>query len=190
MVIVNTSIVTYLYPNSWKLPHVIPFFKSGDPDEVGNYRPISLLPIISKLLEKIISNQLIEYLENNNLLSHTQHSFRPHISTETALMKLSENIYKNIDEKKISLLILLDLSKAFDSVSNNILLKKCMDLNIDPGWFKSYLEDRYQSVRLGDTISSCKPIQFGVPQGSILGPIFFIIYINNMVDALQDCLLI
>ena len=113
MVIVNTSIVTYLYPNSWKLPHVIPFFKSGDPDEVGNYRPISLLPIISKLLEKIISNQLIEYLENNNLLSHTQHSFRPHISTETALMKLSENIYKNIDEKKISLLILLDLSKAF-----------------------------------------------------------------------------
>lgn len=189
-VIVNTSIVTGQFPKSWKLPHVIPLFKSGDVDEVGNYRPISLLPILSKILEKIVSNQLIAYLEQNSLLSHAQHGFRPHLSTETALMKMTEKIYSNVDNKKISLLMLLDLSKAFDSVSHNILLKKCVTLKIDPFWFKNYLENRCQSVRLGDIISSPREVEFGVPQGSILGPILFSIYINDMEDSLQDCLLI
>ena len=91
-IIINTSIVTGVYPIYWKLPHVIPFFKSGDPDNVGNYRPISLLPILSKILEKVVTNQLMSYLECNDLLSHTQHGFRPNLSTETALMKLTENI--------------------------------------------------------------------------------------------------
>lgn len=99
-VIVNTSIVTGTYPNDWKFPHVLPFFKSGDAENVQNYRPISLLPVISKILEKIVSIQLIEYLEKNDLLSHTQHGFRPYLSTETALLKVTETIYRNIDDKK------------------------------------------------------------------------------------------
>ena len=105
-IIVNTSIVTGLYPDGWKFPYVVPFFKSGDPDKPENYRPISLLPILSKILEKIISIQLSNYLEINNLISSTQHGFRSRLSTETALMKISNTIYKNIDNKNISLLIL------------------------------------------------------------------------------------
>ena len=190
VVIVNTSIVTGLYPHLWKHPHVVPFYKNGDVDDVGNYRPISLLPIISKVLEKIISNQLMEFLESHNLLSKSQHGFRANLSTETALMKVNERIYENIDKQEISLLLLLDLSKAFDSVSHDILLTKCDNLNIDRFWFNDYLCDRTQSVRIDSVISSPKRISFGVPQGSILGPLLFLIYINDMSDILSKYFLI
>ena len=138
-VIINTSIATNTYPDLWKISHVIPIHKSGDEDEVGNFRPISLLPVLSKILEKIIANQLSTYLESNYLLSNTQHGFRPKLSTETALLKLSDKIYNNMENKKMSLLLLLDLSKAFDSVNHEILLSKCQMLNIDTAWFESYL---------------------------------------------------
>ena len=190
VVIVNTSIVTGLYPQMWKHPHVIPFYKSGDVDDVGNYRPISLLPIISKVLEKIVANQLMAFLESHKLLSNTQHGFRANLSTETALMKVNERIYDNIDKQDISLLLLLDLSKAFDSVSHDILLTKCNDLRIDRFWFSDYLSDRIQSVRLESVISNSKTINYGVPQGSILGPILFLIYINDMADVLDKYFLI
>lgn len=106
------------------------------------------------------------------------------------MMKITEKIYSNTDEKKISLLILLDLSKAFDSISHDALISKCIGLKIDPFWFKNDLENRYQSVKIDDVISSSKPVQFGVPQGSILGLILFLIYISDMSTSLQDYLLI
>ena len=190
MVIVNTSIVTGIYPHLWKHSHVIPFYKNGDVDDVSNYRPISLLPIISKVLEKIIANQLMVFLETHKLLSNTQHGFRANLSTETALMKVNERIYENIDNQEISLLLLLDLSKAFDSVSHDILLSKCNHLKIDQFWFNDYLCDRIQSVRIDSVISSSKTISYGVPQGSILGPILFLIYINDMSDVLNKYFLI
>ena len=99
-IIINTSIVTKTYPSSWKYPYVVPAFKNGDPDEVSNYRPISLLPVISKILEKIVASQLTSYLETNNLLSNSQHGFRPKLSTETALLKIPDRIYHNMDIKK------------------------------------------------------------------------------------------
>lgn len=130
------------------------------------------------------------YLESNKLLSNTQHGFRPKLSTETALLKVSDAIYSNIENKKISLLLLLDLSKAFDSVNHNILLNKCINLNIDTNWLKSYLNNRYQLVRSGNNLSEKLPISFGVPQGSILGPILFSIYVNDMKEHFPDCLLV
>ena len=190
LIIVNTSIVTGIHTNHWKNPLVVPTFKSGDPDSVSNYRPICLLPILSKILEKVIAIQLMDYLESNKLLTNAQHGFRPNLSTETALLKITNTIYENTENKKISLLILLDLSKAFDSVSHPILLNKMSLLNIDAFWFDDYLKNRFQSVRHGPILSSPIEIRFGVPQGSILGPILFIILINDILQFIHDCLLV
>ena len=189
-VIVNTSIVTGKYPSIWKYPYINPVFKGGDRDDVNNYRPISLLPILSKILEKIVAIQLMSYLETNNLLSNSQHGFRSNLSTETALLKITDEIYHNIDSKKVSLLLLLDLSKAFDSVHHDILIHKCKKLGIDEFWFQDYLCNRTQSVRINNAISSPKKITFGVPQGSILGPILFIIFINDMSNTLINCFIV
>ena len=135
-IIVNTSIVTGFYPKLWKHPYVAPYFESGDIDNIGNYRPISLLPIISKILEKIVAIQLISFMETNELLAQSQHGFRPNLSTETALMKVNEFLYNNIDNQRISLMLLLDLSKAFDSVCHDFLLRKCKKkMKIDRFWF-------------------------------------------------------
>ena len=189
-VIVNTSVATNTYPDLWKISHVVPTHKSGDEDNVSNYRPISLLPVMSKILEKIIAEQLSRYLEFNNLLSNAQHGFRPKLSTETALLKISDKIYNNMDNKKISLLLLLDLSKAFDSVNHEILLRKCQILNIETEWFESYLRNRQQIVKIKNITSSCRSISFGVPQGSILGPILFIIFVNDLIKHVPHCYLV
>lgn len=189
-IIVNTSIVTGLYPNSWKYPYVIPFHKNGDEEDVNNFRPISLLPIISKILEKIVANQLMSFLESNQLLSNCQHGFRSRLSTETALIKVTEKLYSNMENKKISLLILLDLSKAFDSISHEILLNKFEKLRIDPFWFRDYLQNRKQAVRLSSNLSSALNVEYGVPQGSIMGPNLFNIHVDDMSKYFRDCTLV
>ena len=186
-VIVNTSIVTGLYATLWKHAIVVPVFKSGDFDEPSNFRPISILPILSKILERIVADQLMEHLETNQLISNTQHGFRSKLSTETALLAITEKIYENIDKNKISLLSLLDLSKAFDSVNHELLLEKMQTIAIDRFWFDDYLSDRTQSVKIDNHVSSKESIEFGVPQGSILGPVLFLVFVNDVNQFAMDC---
>ncbi len=168
---------------------VVPLFRSGDINSVNNYRSISLLPIISKILEKIVANQLLHYLKSKRLITNSQHGFRPKLSTETALTVITDKIY-NMENKSILHLTLCDLSKAFHSVSHSILLSKCTHLNIDSFWFKDYVSNITQSDRLNNTVSSLQNIACGVSQGSAVGPILFNIYVNDIADYITDCLLV
>ncbi len=188
--IINTSIVTGIFPESWKHALVVPILKHGDAADVSNYRPISLLPILSKVLEKTVSTQLVHYLEANKLLSKNQHGFRPKLSTATALTVVTDEIFKNMDSKKVSLLSLCDLSKAFDSVNHNILLEKLQNTAVDKFWFDDYIKGRTQSVRLNNTVSSKTTTRYGVPSGSILRPVLFNVYVNDMSSHFTNCLLV
>ncbi len=174
--------MTGIVPNAFKHALVLSLFESGDASDFNNFRPISLLPIVSKILEKIVANQLTHFLETKKLLSNCQPGFRPRLSSETALTVITDKIYSNMDSKKNSLLTLCDLSKAFDSVSHRILLNKCAQLKIDNYWFESYLSDRTQSVRLGHQLSDILNVNYGIPQGPILGPILFSINVNNLAE--------
>lgn len=185
--IINTSIVTGKFPTIWKQAAVIPIFKNGDKNDVKNYRPISLLPILSKILEKIVAKQLSTFLETNRHFSNTQYGFRQKFSTETALITLTNKLYRNIEEKKISLITLCDLSKAFDSVNHEILCRKLTKVNVDSFWFKDYLDNRSQYVRINKSLSTTAPIKYGVPQGSILGPILFNIFVNDLSEEIHGC---
>ncbi len=188
--IINTSIVTGVFPTSWKHALVVPLFKSGDSNDMNNYRPISLLPIVSKILEKIVAWQLMQFLEFDNLLSNTHHGFRPRLSTEPALTVITDKIFGNMNSKKISILTLCELSKAFDSVSHGNILRKCAKLNVDSFWLSSYTKNRTQSVRINKTISEEIKVGYGVPQCSILGHILLSIYVNDLAEKINACSLI
>uniref|UniRef100_A0A3P9HS96 Reverse transcriptase domain-containing protein n=1 Tax=Oryzias latipes TaxID=8090 RepID=A0A3P9HS96_ORYLA len=165
-----------------KLAAVKPILKKSgsDPNLFNNLRPISNLPFISKILEKIVASQLYDHLKRNNLLEPFQSGFRPSHSTETALLKITNDLLIAADSGLLTILILLDLSAAFDTISHSILLQRLSSLGITSTpfhWFQSYLSDRTQFIQLKPFKSQPSSVSSGVPQGSVLGPLLFITYL-------------
>ena len=185
-VIINQCLKMGIFPNQLKIAKVVPIFKTGDDTLFTNYRPISLLPSTSKVVERVIFNQLYTYFETNKLFYGSQYGFRKRHSTEFAALELVDKLLNMMDKGQVPLGIFLDLSKAFDTLDHKIMIKKLEFYGVSDGpgkLLESYLSNRKQYVVFDDINSQVLDIKTGVPQGSILGPLLFLIYINDIVKS-------
>ena len=182
-ILFNQSVATGTFPAKLKKAKVTPIHKSGSNNIPKNYRPISKLDVFSKIFELLMKKHLIQYLETKNILNPSQFGFRSNHNTFQALNLFSSNIYSAIDNSLSVLSIFIDFAKAFDTVNHKILLDKMYHYGIRGpihSWFKDYLTDRSQITTFKGENSTSSKIFLGVPQGSVLGPILFLIYINDI----------
>ena len=189
--IINDSLASGIVPSSFKCALVTPLIKKPqlDPSILANYRPVSNLPFLSKVLEKVVLVQLTAYLQNTGSIESLQSAYRKHHSTETALIKIQNDLLVAMSKKKANILILLDLSAAFDTVDHYQLLTTLKSHGIDGTawhWFSSYLTNRSQRVTINDEHSESVSLQYGVPKGSVLGPVLFTLYTASLGKLLQS----
>ena len=187
--IINLSISQRKFPCPWKVSKVAPLHKKDEVIYPKNYRPVSLLPVISKVLERAIFEQMIQYLEENNLLHPSHHGFRSNHSTVTALIEMYDQWVEAFEDDKLSAVVMLDLSAAFDVVDHEILIQKLEIYGFEEcciSWFQSYLTNRSQQVYVEGSLSDPLLLEAGVPQGSILGPILYILYTNDLAEVVHD----
>ena len=187
--LVNKGYDVDVFPSCMKKAEIKPIYKKGDVDDITNYRPISILNLISKIIERPAADQMTTYLEENKRLSKNQHAYRKRHSTVTCLVELVNKIYKLIENKKFSAVVSLDLSKAFDSISHKLILKKLAKLGMADKtikWVKSYLTNRKQITKFKNYKSTQAEVKSGIPQGSIMGPLLFICFTNDLHEVFKD----
>ena len=185
--ILNLSVMTGSFPDSLKLGFVTPLHKMGDPENVSNYRSVTGLSSVSKLFEKAVLNRLNSFLNKYNLITENQHGFRSGLSTSTAAFELIQFIHESINNNNYTLALFFDLTRAFDCVSCEFLVRKLDALGVRGSvgqWIESFLTNRKIIVKLGQTFSRPVNLCFGVPQGSVLSPLLFLIFINDISDFL------
>ena len=187
--IANLSIEQCVFPEKFKNSKVIPLHKKEDLLNPKNYRPVSILPIMSKILERVIYIQIIRYLEENKILNASHHGFRSNHSCTTALIQMYDQWMETLENNEYSGICLLDMSAAFDMVKHDLLIEKLEIYGLDKNsidWITSYLTNRKQCVSIDGVFSRFLDVTIGVPQGSILGPIFYIIYTNDLPEIVHD----
>ena len=190
---INMSLESGYFPRDWKNALVQPLLKKTGLQPINNnFRPVSNLQFISKLTEKAVAMQINDHMLRNNLYPELQSAYRKHHSTEIALLKVKNDLLMSMDKGHVTLLVLLDLSAAFDTVDHKILLNRLQSSLRLQGkvlaWFKSYLEGRTQQTSINGTLSRKFSLDCGVPQGSCLGPLLFIIYTSKLFDILKSYL--
>ncbi|CAK1588609.1 unnamed protein product [Parnassius mnemosyne] len=187
--ILNFSISSSSFPNQWKDAQIILIPKKANPSSFSEYRPISILPFLSKVLERLVQQQINSFCLRNNILNPFQSGFRSGHSTTTALLKITDDIRHGMENHQVTLLVLLDFSNAFNTVDHDILLGILRSLNISPTaitWFHSYLYGRRQRIRVHDRLSSWLDTVAGVPQGGVLSPLLFAIFINTITSQISS----